>query len=116
MLDPLDVPVSRLDGIGPRRAAELESGGIRSVGDFLYRITTGRLVNPWVSSQMKSFLARQLDTTKLAAGLPRSAMFSHKTGWYSYWTNDAGIVEEGDLRYIVACFLPLSATAGEASR
>ena len=76
--------------------------------DFLYRITTGRLVNPWVSSQMKSFLARQLDTTKLAAGLPRSAMFSHKTGWYSYWTNDAGIVEEGDLHYIVACFLPLS--------
>jgi hypothetical protein len=79
--------------------------------DFLYRIYTGRLVNPWVSGQMKSFLARQLDTTKLAAGLPRSAIFYHKTGWYAYWTNDAGIVEDGDLRYIVACFLPIGEEA-----
>jgi beta-lactamase class A len=75
--------------------------------DFMYRIYTGRLFNHWVSEQMKSFLARQLDTTKLAPGLPANAMFYHKTGWYSFWTNDVGIVDNGTTRYVVACFLPV---------
>ena len=73
---------------------------------FMYRVYSNNLVNPWVSSQMKSFLARQIDTSKLAAGLPPNVMFYHKTGWFSYWTNDVGIVE-GKARYIIACFLPL---------
>jgi beta-lactamase class A len=75
--------------------------------DFMYRVYTDQLVNPWVSQQMKSYLARQLDTTKLAAGLPSTAVFYHKTGWYSYWTNDVGIVDDGMIRYVIACFLPL---------
>jgi beta-lactamase class A len=75
--------------------------------DFLWRISRDSLVNPWVSQQMKSFLGRQLDTSKLAAGLPRTAMFYHKTGWFSFWTNDVGIVDDGELRYIIACFVPL---------
>jgi len=73
--------------------------------EFMYRIYTGRLVTPWVSRQMMTFLGRQLDTSKLAAGLPREAMFYHKTGWYADWTNDVGIVE-GDARYIIACLVP----------
>jgi beta-lactamase class A len=73
---------------------------------FMYRVYSNQLVNPWVSRQMKSFLGRQLDTSKLVPGLPRDAMFYHKTGWFSYWTNDVGIVE-GRARYVVACFLPL---------
>ncbi len=75
--------------------------------DFMYRIYAHQLINPWVSLEMKSLLTRQLDTTKLSAGLPTTAVFSHKTGWYSYWTNDVGIVEDGNLRYIIACFLPI---------
>jgi beta-lactamase class A len=75
--------------------------------EFMYRVYTNKLVNPWVSQQMKSFLGRQMDTSKLAAGLPRDAMFYHKTGWFSYWTNDVGIVD-GATRYIVACFVPLT--------
>jgi len=75
--------------------------------DFLYLIETNRLVNPWVSMQLKSLLARQLDDTKYASGLPPNTMFYHKTGWYSFWTNDAGIVDDGHTRYIIACFLPL---------
>lgn len=74
--------------------------------EFMYRVSTNHLVNPWVSQQMKSFLGRQLDTSKLAAGLPPDAMFYHKTGWYSCWTNDVGIVD-GATRYIVACFVPV---------
>jgi beta-lactamase class A len=73
---------------------------------FMYRVYANQLVNPWVSRQMKSFLARQLDTSKLVPGLPHDAMFYHKTGWFAYWTNDVGIVE-GQARYIIACFLPL---------
>jgi hypothetical protein len=34
-------------------------------------------------------------------------MFYHKTGWYSYWTHDVGIVDDGEVVYIIACFLPL---------
>lgn len=75
--------------------------------DFLYRIETNQLACPWVSMQMKSLLARQLDNTRLSTGLPPNTMFYHKTGWFSYWTHDVGIVDDGHVRYIIACFLPL---------
>lgn len=75
--------------------------------DFLYRITENRLVNPWVSMQLKTLLGRQLDNTKLSEGLPHNTMFYHKTGWWSYWTHDAGIVKDGEVHYVIACFLPL---------
>ncbi|MBW6457610.1 MAG: class A beta-lactamase-related serine hydrolase [FCB group bacterium] len=75
--------------------------------DLMYRVYSNQLVNPWVSMQMKSLLARQQDKSKLAAGLPPDAMFYHKSGWFSYWTNDVGIVDNGKTRYVIACFLPL---------
>lgn len=75
--------------------------------DFMYRIYTNQLVNPWVSRQMKALLGRQLDTTKLSTGLPRSAMFYHKTGWWNVYTNDVGIVEDGNIQYIIALFTPV---------
>jgi len=75
--------------------------------DFMYLIQSNKLVNPWVSMQMKVLLGRQLDSTKLSKGLPKNTMFFHKTGWYSFWTNDVGIVDDGKIKYIVACFLPL---------
>jgi beta-lactamase class A len=75
--------------------------------DFMYRIYAEQLVNPWVSKQMLSLLSRQLDKSKLAQGLPGDAMYYHKTGWYSYWTNDVGIVDDGTHKYIISCFLPV---------
>jgi len=75
--------------------------------DFMYRIYSNTLVNEWVSLQMKTLLGRQLDKTKLAAGLPGSAMFYHKTGWFSFWTNDVGIVIDRKVKYIIACFVPI---------
>ena len=75
--------------------------------DFLYRIYTNQLVNPWVSQQMITLLGRQLDKSKLAAGLPDDAMFYHKSGWWSYWTNDTGIVDDGRTRFVIAAFLPI---------
>lgn len=76
--------------------------------DFMYKIYSNQLVNPWVSMQMKALLGRQLDTTKLSTGLPPSAVFYHKTGWWSVYTNDVGIVEDGNIRYIIALFTPVT--------
>jgi beta-lactamase class A len=75
--------------------------------DFMYKIYSNILVNEWVSLQMKTLLGRQLDKSKLATGLPDTAMFYHKTGWFAYWTNDVGIVIDGNVKYIIACFIPL---------
>lgn len=75
--------------------------------DFMYLIYKDKLVNHWVSQQLKTLLGRQLDKTKLAAGFPDNVMFYHKTGWFSFWTNDVGIVDNGKSPFIIACFLPL---------
>lgn len=75
--------------------------------DFLFKVYNNELVNPWVSQQLKTYLGRQLDNSKLSSGLPDNAMFYHKTGWFSYWTNDVGIVDDGKTKYIIACFIPL---------
>jgi beta-lactamase class A len=79
----------------------------RHAAEFLYKVQTGQLANTWTSGQLKSYLMRQLDTTKLATGLPSNALFSHKTGWFSTWTHDVGIIEDNVARYVIACFLPL---------
>ena len=76
--------------------------------DFMYKIYNNELVNPWVSMQMKDLLGRQLDITKLSAGLPKNVMFYHKTGWWSYYTNDVGIVDDGKVKYVIALFTPVT--------
>lgn len=75
--------------------------------DFMFRLYRNELVNPWVSMQLKVLLGRQLDTTKLSPGLPGAAMFYHKTGWWSYYTNDVGIVDDGKIKYIISLFTPV---------
>lgn len=75
--------------------------------DFMYLVYRDELVNPWVSKQMKTLLGRQLDKSKLASGLLGNTMSYHKTGWYSYWNNDVGIIDDGEVQYIISCFIPL---------
>ncbi|KAA9038171.1 serine hydrolase [Ginsengibacter hankyongi] len=76
--------------------------------DFMYKVYKNELINPWVSRQMKALLGRQLDTTKLSLGLPHNTMYYHKTGWWSIYTNDVGIVEDGNIKYIIALFTPVT--------
>lgn len=76
--------------------------------DFMYKIYTNTLINPWVSMQMKALLGRQLDTTKLSLGLPHNVMYYHKTGWWGIYTNDVGIVTDGKIKYIIALFTPVT--------
>jgi beta-lactamase class A len=75
--------------------------------DFMYKVYNNRLINPWVSQQMKALLGRQLDTTKLSPGLPAGAMFYHKSGWWNYFTNDVGIVDDGHIKYVIALLTPV---------
>ncbi len=75
--------------------------------DFMYKIHKNELVNFWVSNQLKTLLGRQLDKSKLPQGFPLSSIFYHKTGWFSYWTNDVGIYSDGKVKFIISCFLPL---------
>lgn len=75
--------------------------------DYMYRVYTNQMVNPWVSMQLKSLFGRQLDKSKLASGLPGNVMYYNKTGWFSYWTNDVGIADDGNTRYIISLFMPL---------
>ena len=76
--------------------------------DFMYKIYKNELINPWVSMQLKALLGKQLDTTKLSTGLPNGTMFYHKTGWWSYYTNDVGIVDDGKIKYVIALFTPVT--------
>jgi beta-lactamase class A len=76
--------------------------------DFMYKVYSNKLINSWVSMQMKVLLGRQLDTTKLSLGLPHNTMFYHKTGWWSIYTNDVGIVDDGKIKYIIAVFTPVT--------
>jgi hypothetical protein len=79
----------------------------RHAAEFFYLLYKNELVNYWVSSQLKVLLGRQLDKSKLSEGFPSSTMFYHKTGWWSYWTNDSGILETSSKKFIISCFLPL---------
>ena len=76
--------------------------------DFMYKVYTNQLINPWVSMQMKALLGRQLDTTKFSLGLPPNVMYFHKTGWWSIYTNDVGIVDNGKIKYIISLFTPVA--------
>jgi hypothetical protein len=35
-------------------------------------------------------------------------MFYHKSGWWNYFTNDAGIVDDGEVKYVIALLTPVS--------
>jgi len=74
----------------------------------MYKVYDNQLINPWLSMQMKSLLSRQLDTSKLSFCLPSTTMYYHKTGWWSIYANNVGIVEDGKIKYVIAVFTPVT--------
>lgn len=76
--------------------------------DFMFKVYTNTLISPWVSQQMKVLLGRQLDTRKLSRGLPHNVMFYHKSGWWSFFTTDVGIVDDGKIKYVIALLTPVA--------
>ena len=79
----------------------------KHAAEFLYLIQKGELISPWVSEKLSFLLSEQLDHSKLAQAYPEPIQFSHKTGWWSHWTNDVGIVEWDNQYYVIALFLPI---------
>ena len=80
----------------------------RHFAEFLYLVEKGQIGRN--STELKEWLEEQLDRSKMKAGLPAGVIFSNKTGWYndcdhpgSGYTGDAGIVEAGDLSYVISC-------------
>ncbi len=100
----------KFEDIGYDTIRSTETNALHAA-DFMFKIYKNELINPWVSMQIKALLGRQLDTTKLSKGLPAGVMFYHKTGWWSYYTHDVGIVDDGSVKYVIALFTPVTEDA-----
>ena len=73
---------------------------------LLQLIATDQIVNPQVSGDIRSLLARNADRSKLVRLLPADAQVAHKSGWYDGVANDVGIVsvDRVPTRWVVAVF------------
>jgi beta-lactamase class A len=73
---------------------------------LLELIATDQIVNPQVSGDIRTLLARNIDRSKLLRLLPPDARVEHKSGWYEGVANDVGIVtvDRVPTRWVVAVF------------
>lgn len=73
---------------------------------LLELIATDQLVNPQVSGDIRTLLARNADRSKLVRLLPPDARVAHKSGWYDGVANDVGIVtvDRVPARWVIAVF------------
>jgi beta-lactamase class A len=86
----------------------------RHLTEFLYLMGWGNWGYSFTSF-LHDTLTLQRDETKISRGLPKTALFAHKTGWFSFRrdgklvgvTGDCGIVEDGKKHYIVSCIVVL---------
>jgi beta-lactamase class A len=73
---------------------------------LLELIATDQIVNPQVSGDIRTLLARNIDRSKLVRLLPPDARVEHKSGWYEGVANDVGIVtvDRVPTRWVIAVF------------
>ena len=73
---------------------------------LLELIATDQMVNPLVSGDIRTLLARNVDRSKLVRLLPPDARVAHKSGWYDGVANDVGIVtvDRVAARWVIAVF------------
>jgi beta-lactamase class A len=71
---------------------------------LLELIATDQMVNPQVSADIRTLLARNADRSKLVRLLPPDARVEHKSGWYEGVANDVGIVavDRVPTRWVIA--------------
>lgn len=77
-----------------------------NMAHLLELIATDQIVNPQVSGDIRTLLARNTDRSKLARLLPPDARLQHKSGWYEGVANDVGIVsvDRVPTRWVIAVF------------
>jgi beta-lactamase class A len=73
---------------------------------LLELIAKDQIVNTAVSADIRAFLARNSDRSKLVRLLPSDARVAHKSGWYDGVANDVGIVtvESKSARWVISVF------------
>jgi len=72
---------------------------------LLELIATDQIVNGNVSADIRTFLGRNTDRSKLVRLLPPEAKVAHKSGWYEGVANDVGIVTiNGKPRWVISVF------------
>jgi beta-lactamase class A len=73
---------------------------------LLELIATDQIVNANVSADLRTFLARNTDRSKLVRLLPPEAKVAHKSGWYEGVANDVGIVTINgkQARWVISVF------------
>ena len=73
---------------------------------LLELVATDQVVNPQVSGDIRTLLARNADRSKIVRLLPPDARVEHKSGWYDGVANDVGIVtvDRVPTRWVIAVF------------
>lgn len=102
------------------KEAPMTLSNTRHIAEFLYLVEEGRLINSKLSKFLKELLGKQLDKSKIRKGLPKSANFFHKTGWFDFRKDkklvgvcgDCGIVEDGKIKYVISCIVTLPEKKG----
>lgn len=89
--------------------AAAEPGGNRTtpadMARLLELIATDRAISPKASADIRGYLERNADRSKLARLLPSGTRVAHKSGWYDGVANDVGIVTApSGARWVIAVF------------
>lgn len=90
----------------------------RHITELFFLIEKEKLVSDTLSFNLKEFLSigKHLEDNNVGSGLPKSAKFYRKGGWFESklkdgkilkFNSDAGIVEDGKIRYIIAILTSL---------
>ncbi len=90
----------------------------RYVAEFLFLVEQERIVSKTASRDLKELLlnSQHFENDNIGGGLPRSAKFYRKGGWFESklknmsilkFNSDAGIVEDGNVKYVIAILTSL---------
>lgn len=66
----------------------------------------GQFVNRQTSEDFYNQLLKNQRNFAIPGGLPPTATFAHKSGYYGDFNIDAGIVKDGEKYYVIAIFFP----------
>ncbi len=98
----------------------------RHIAELFFLIEEEKLLNSESRRLLKEFLStgKHFEDNNIGAGLPKSAKFYRKGGWFESklkdgvilkFNSDAGIVEDGNIKYIIAVLTSLKTKSHKKS-
>jgi beta-lactamase class A len=86
----------------------------RHFATFLYATERAAIGGGRGRALIKGYLATNVqNTNRIGAGLPPTASLYSKTGEWNIFTAESGIVEDGDVRYIISVMTPFRQRVAE---